>query len=61
MELPENVKITHNQQWVVGNHEDGYLIGLNNLIDIFTELLENNSDVAERKNSQSSSSSDGKN
>lgn len=36
--LPNNVKITHGSIWSVGNHEDGYLIGINNLIDIFDEL-----------------------
>ncbi|XP_019847346.2 inositol-trisphosphate 3-kinase A isoform X3 [Bactrocera dorsalis] len=36
--LPENQKIDHRSTWTVGNHEDGYLIGINNLIDIFTEL-----------------------
>ncbi|XP_055716667.1 inositol-trisphosphate 3-kinase A isoform X1 [Phlebotomus papatasi] len=36
--LPANVTIDHNSKWKVGNHEDGYLIGINNLIDIFTEL-----------------------
>ncbi|XP_059621822.1 inositol-trisphosphate 3-kinase B isoform X1 [Phlebotomus argentipes] len=36
--LPPNVTIDHNSKWKVGNHEDGYLIGINNLIDIFTEL-----------------------
>lgn len=36
--LPNNVKINHGSIWSVGNHEDGYLIGINNLIDIFEEL-----------------------
>lgn len=36
--LPNNIKIDHNSTWSVGNHEDGYLIGINNLISIFEEL-----------------------
>ncbi|XP_052902382.1 inositol-trisphosphate 3-kinase A-like isoform X2 [Anopheles moucheti] len=36
--LPESVAITHDSKWKVGNHEDGYLIGINNLIDIFSEV-----------------------
>lgn len=48
VELPQRVVIDHNSAWTVGNHEDGYLIGINNLIDIFTELLqENNSNSIE--------------
>lgn len=39
VELPEKVNIDHNSAWTVGNHEDGYLIGINNMIDIFNELL----------------------
>lgn len=38
--LPESVTIGHDRKWKVGNHEDGYLIGINNLIDIFTEVHE---------------------
>jgi len=38
--LPNGMSITHSSKWVVGNHEDGYLIGLNNLISIFTEMNE---------------------
>ncbi|CAG9835795.1 unnamed protein product [Diabrotica balteata] len=38
--LPENVKITHSSKWKVGNHEDGYLIGVNNLIKIYMNMLE---------------------
>lgn len=38
LHLPENVKIDHNTKWTVGNHEDGYLIGINNLIEIFESL-----------------------
>nr|XP_029723119.1 uncharacterized protein LOC115263953 isoform X2 [Aedes albopictus] len=36
--LPDKVDITHENKWKVGNHEDGYLIGINNLIDIFQEV-----------------------
>lgn len=37
--LPPGVPpITHKAPWIEGNHEDGYLIGLRNLIDIFTEM-----------------------
>lgn len=39
--LPNNIKINHGSIWSVGNHEDGYLIGINNLIDIFEELQSN--------------------
>ncbi|KAK9729234.1 Inositol polyphosphate kinase [Popillia japonica] len=38
--LPENISIDHSSKWTVGNHEDGYLIGLNNLISIFVTMLE---------------------
>lgn len=30
--------ITHTAPWVLGNHEDGYLLGLDALIDIMTTL-----------------------
>ncbi|XP_050422222.1 inositol-trisphosphate 3-kinase B-like isoform X2 [Adelges cooleyi] len=36
--LPADMKISHMSEWVVGNHEDGYLIGINNLLDIFEEM-----------------------
>ncbi|RWS10601.1 inositol-trisphosphate 3-kinase A-like protein [Dinothrombium tinctorium] len=36
--IPEDVKITHESKWKSGNHEDGYLIGLNNLICIFKQV-----------------------
>lgn len=38
--MPEDIKINHNAKWIVGNHEDGYLIGINNLIAIFSTMLE---------------------
>lgn len=39
--LPEEITIDHSSKWKVGNHEDGYLIGINNLISIFLTMLEN--------------------
>lgn len=39
--LPDNVQIDHQSIWSVGNHEDGYLIGINNLISIFEEITAN--------------------
>ncbi|XP_054730446.1 inositol-trisphosphate 3-kinase A-like isoform X2 [Anastrepha obliqua] len=36
--LPDNQRINHSRTWAVGNHEDGYLIGINNLLEIFCEL-----------------------
>lgn len=32
--LPDGVKITHRKSWTYGNHEDGYLLGLDNLINV---------------------------
>jgi 1D-myo-inositol-triphosphate 3-kinase len=37
--LSENIRITHDREWQERNHEDGYLIGINNLIDIFQESI----------------------
>uniref|UniRef100_A0A0C9Q410 Kinase n=1 Tax=Fopius arisanus TaxID=64838 RepID=A0A0C9Q410_9HYME len=37
--LPQHLhKIRHDTEWEVGNHEDGYLIGVNNIIDIFEDI-----------------------
>uniref|UniRef100_A0A0A9WWQ4 Kinase n=1 Tax=Lygus hesperus TaxID=30085 RepID=A0A0A9WWQ4_LYGHE len=47
LELPSEMKIDHASSWVVGNHEDGYLIGINNLINIFTEMVNEQQQQAE--------------
>ena len=36
---PADTRIDHATPWEVGNHEDGYLIGINNMIDIFADLV----------------------
>ena len=36
--LPDGKTLTHRAEWVEGNHEDGYLIGVDNLINLFQEL-----------------------
>ncbi|EHB06345.1 Inositol-trisphosphate 3-kinase B [Heterocephalus glaber] len=36
--LPEGQTLLHDVPWQEGNREDGYLSGLNNLIDILTEM-----------------------
>ena len=35
----EEMRLDHRSPWVKGNHEDGYLTGVDNIIDIFEELL----------------------
>lgn len=37
--VPDNVNIDHNSTWKVGNHEDGYLIGLDSIVSIFESLV----------------------
>jgi 1D-myo-inositol-triphosphate 3-kinase len=38
--LPTDFHITHSQSWIRGTHEDGYLIGLDNLILLFQEIID---------------------
>ncbi|CAH2266607.1 jg19811 [Pararge aegeria aegeria] len=40
--VPDGINIDHNSVWKVSNHEDGYLIGINNLISIFESLIKDN-------------------
>uniref|UniRef100_A0A667WN63 Kinase n=1 Tax=Myripristis murdjan TaxID=586833 RepID=A0A667WN63_9TELE len=37
--LPPHLTLDHRSPWVEGNREDGYLWGLDNLIDILTNIL----------------------
>lgn len=36
--LPQGIKIDHRSEWWEGNHEDGYLFGLDNLISVLEEV-----------------------
>ncbi|XP_067884033.1 inositol-trisphosphate 3-kinase B [Heterodontus francisci] len=38
--LPEGQVLTHRREWVEGNREDGYLWGLDHLISIMAEMLQ---------------------
>merc|ERR1712059_193799 len=38
--VPPTMVIDHKSAWEVGNHEDGYLIGLDNIINIFKQFEE---------------------
>ena len=37
--LPEDTHVTHRNKWELGNHEDGYLVGIDNLIRIFKSII----------------------
>lgn len=37
--LPRHVTVDHRAAWVKGSREDGYLWGLDNLIDIIANML----------------------
>lgn len=37
--VPTNVQIDHRRSWQLGNHEDGYLFGLDNLISLLQDIL----------------------
>jgi len=39
-ELLNGKTINHRDEWAPGNHEDGYLVGLDNLISTFEKVLE---------------------
>ena len=38
--LPCSSPITHDKPWIRGTHEDGYLIGLDNLISHFQQIID---------------------
>lgn len=38
--LPEDTLIDHKSKWKVGNHEDGYLIGIDNIIATFATIVD---------------------
>lgn len=42
--LPGSIDVTHRKIWELGNHEDGYLIGVDNLIRIFESIISRTND-----------------
>ncbi|GCC43544.1 hypothetical protein chiPu_0027658, partial [Chiloscyllium punctatum] len=45
--LPEGHTLQHNRPWAEGNREDGYLLGLDNLLGIFSATLAQQENAAE--------------
>ena len=39
---PPGLTVTHSSPWSVDSHEDGYIVGLDNIIDIFQDIADNN-------------------
>ena len=37
--VPGNLPLNHREEWKEGNREDGYLTGLDNMIDIWGKLV----------------------
>jgi len=56
-QLIPDLTLSHRDTWRPGNHEDGYLTGLDNLIDVVGELLRRHTTDHVTSSSSSSSSS----
>lgn len=41
--LPDGEELTHRASWVEGNREDGYLFGLDSLVDIISSMVNSES------------------
>lgn len=37
--VPEGTSITHRKPWNLGNHEEGYLTGIDNLIKVSRNII----------------------
>uniref|UniRef100_A0A1A9WK98 Kinase n=1 Tax=Glossina brevipalpis TaxID=37001 RepID=A0A1A9WK98_9MUSC len=46
--LPINIKINHRSDWIPGNHEEGLLKGLDNLIAAFEEVYNKSKDLTRK-------------
>ncbi|KAH9513787.1 hypothetical protein Btru_031403 [Bulinus truncatus] len=49
----DDIILTHRKPWQQGNHEDGYLTGLDNLVEIFGELTKKHGGSAEETDKSS--------
>lgn len=56
--LPSDINITHLNEWTVGNHEDGYLLGINNLIQIFEEIQASDTESEQTESQTNDSETD---